>query len=113
MTLPDGTFGVVCHFFELSERLALEAQLKQAIDDKDMLLREIDHRVRNSIAMIAGLLSMQGGTSQSAEVRQALDVASARLIAVARIHERLYKGNQIGIVNQIEGEGVSFHCLTN
>ena len=92
MTLPDGTFGVVCHFFDLSERMALEAQLKQAVADKDMLLREIDHRVRNSIAMISGLLSMQGGTSQSAEVRQALDVASARLIAVARIHERLYKG---------------------
>ena len=98
MTLPDGTFGVVCHFFDLSERMALEAQLKQAVADKDMLLREIDHRVRNSIAMIAGLLSMQGGTSQSAEVRQALDVASARLIAVARIHERLYKGEKLGIV---------------
>ena len=41
---------------------------------------------------------MQGGTSQSAEVRQALDVASARLIAVARIHERLYKGKELGIV---------------
>ena len=98
MTLPDGTFGVVCHFFDLSERMALETQLKQAVADKDMLLREIDHRVRNSIAMIAGLLSMQGGTSQSAEVRQALDVASARLIAVARIHERLYKGKELGIV---------------
>ena len=98
MTLPDGTFGVVCHFFDLSERMALEAQLKQAVDDKDMLLREIDHRVRNSITMIAGLLSMQGRSSQSAEVRQALDAASSRLIAVARIHERLYKGKKLGIV---------------
>ena len=98
MTLPDGTFGVVCHFFDLSEHVALETQLKQAVDDKDMLIREIDHRVRNSIAIIAGLLTMQCGTTQSAEVRQALDVASARLIAVARIHERLYKGKEIGIV---------------
>lgn len=98
MTLPDGTFGVVCHYFDLSERMALEAQLKQAVADKDMLLREVDHRVRNSIAIIAGLLSMQGGTSQSAEVRQALDVASARLVAVARVHERLYKGEKLGIV---------------
>lgn len=98
MTLPDGTFGVVCHFFDLSERMALEAQLKQAVADKDMLAREIDHRVRNSIAMIAGLLSMQGGTSQSAEIRLALDVASARLMAVARIHELLYKAEKLGIV---------------
>ena len=98
ITLPDGTFGVVCHFFDISDRMALEDQLRQAVADKDMLSKEIDHRVRNSITLIAGLLSMQGRTSQSNEVRQALDVASARLIAVARIHERLYKGKEIGIV---------------
>jgi two-component sensor histidine kinase len=98
MTLPDGTFGVVCHFFDLSERMALEAQLRQAVADNDMLSKEIDHRARNSIALIAALLSMQGRTSQSNEVKQALDAASSRLIAVARIHERLYKGKEIGIV---------------
>lgn len=98
MTLPDGTFGVVCHFFDLSERMALEEQLRQAVADKDMLSQEIDHRARNSITLIAGLLSMQGRTSQSPEVKQAMNVASARLIAVARIHERLYKGKEIGIV---------------
>lgn len=98
MTLPDGTFGVACHFFDLSEHMALEEQLRQAVADKDMLSKEIDHRVRNSITLIAGLLSMQGRTSQSNEVKQALEVASARLIAVARIHERLYKGKEIGIV---------------
>jgi PAS domain S-box-containing protein len=96
--LPDGTLGVVCYFYDLTERLALEAQLTQALADKDMLLREIDHRVRNSMTMIASLLSMQGGASTSAEVKNALQVASARLIAVARIHERLYKGKEIGIV---------------
>lgn len=98
MMLPDGTFGVVCHFFDISERMALEVQLKQAVADKDMLSKEIDHRVRNSITLIAGLLSMQGRTSQSNQVKQALDAASSRLIAVARIHERLYKGKEIGIV---------------
>lgn len=98
IALPDGQFGVVCYFYDLSERMALEAELKQAIADKDMLLREIDHRVRNSIAMVASLLSMQGGASVSADVRQALNVASARLGAIARIHERLYKGKELGSV---------------
>ena len=98
MTLPDGTFGVVCHFFDLSKRIALEAQLREAIADKDMLSKEIDHRARNSITLVAALLSMQGNTSQSNEVKQALDAASSRLIAIGRIHEHLYKGNKIGIV---------------
>lgn len=96
--LPDGTLGVVCYFYDLSERMALEAQLKQAVADKDMLLHEIDHRVRNSISMIASLVSMQSRSSNSAEVKQALGVASARLLAVAQIHERLYKGKDLGVV---------------
>ena len=96
--LPDGSLGVVCHFYDLTERMALEDELRQAVADKDMLLREIDHRVRNSIAMVASLLSMQGGSAASLEVKQALDVASARLVAVARIHERLYKGKEVGVV---------------
>ena len=98
ISLPDGTLGVVCYFYDLSERMVLEERLRLALADKDMLLREIDHRVRNSIAMVASLLSMQSGTSSAPEVRQALDVASARLVAVARIHERLYKGKDVGIV---------------
>jgi PAS domain S-box-containing protein len=98
VTLPDGSFGVVCYFYDLSERIALEDRLKQALADKDMLLREIDHRVRNSLTMVAALLSMQGRSADSNDVKQALSVAAARMQAVARIHERLYKGGQLGIV---------------
>lgn len=96
--LPDGTFGVVCYFYDLSERVELETSLKRALDDKDMLLREIDHRVRNSLSLVASMLLMQGGSARSAEVKQALKIASARMQAVARIHERLYKGTTLGIV---------------
>ena len=98
IVLPDGSFGVVCYFYDLSERMALEASLQQALTDKDVLLHEIDHRVRNSLSMVAALLSMQGGSSPSAEVKQALTVAASRMQAVARVHERLYKGKELGIV---------------
>ena len=49
ITLPDGRHGVVCYFYDLSERHASEARLTQAIADKDLLAREIDHRVKNSL----------------------------------------------------------------
>lgn len=98
IVLPDGRFGVVCYFYDLSERMALEASLQQALIDKDMLLREIDHRVRNSMSMVAALLSIQGGASENVEVKQALSVAASRMQAIARVHERLYKGDQLGMV---------------
>jgi PAS domain S-box-containing protein len=96
--LPHGAYGVVCYFYDLSERLSLEADLKQALDDKDMLLREVDHRVRNSLSMVSALLSLQSEASPSTAVKDALAVASSRLQAVARIHEKLYKSRTLGIV---------------
>jgi PAS domain S-box-containing protein len=96
--LPNGRFGVVCYFYDLSEQVRLETSLRNALDDKDMFVREIDHRVRNNLMLVSALLSMQAGSSPSSEVKQALKVAATRMQAVARIHERLYRGKQVGLV---------------
>ena len=98
IALPDGSNGVVCYFYDLSERMALEGSLTLALADKDMLLREIDHRVRNSLAIVSALLAMQSGSAQSADVKQALSIAASRIQAIARVHERLYKSTELGIV---------------
>lgn len=98
ITLPDGRRGVVCYFYDLSERNAYESKLTEALADKDLLAREIDHRVKNSLTIVGSLLSMQRNASASPETRAALDEAAARVIAVARIHERLHKSDQLGIV---------------
>lgn len=98
IVLPDGQYGVVCYFYDLSERNAYEAKLMQALADKDLLAREIDHRVKNSLTIVGSLLSMQRGVSPSEETRSALEEAADRVIAVARVHERLHKSGQMGIV---------------
>ncbi len=96
ISLPDGRHGVVCYFYDLSERNAYESKLTQALADKDLLAREIDHRVKNSLTVVGSLLSMQRGASTSDETRAALDEAAARVIAVARVHERLHKSDRLG-----------------
>lgn len=97
--LPDGTHGVVCYFYDLSERAELEARLRQAVADKDLLMREVDHRVRNSLSMVGGLLTMQRASSRQEETREALASAAARVTAISRIHDRLHKGQILGIVD--------------
>lgn len=99
ITLPDGRYGVVCYFYDLSERNAYEAKLQQALDDKDLLAREIDHRVKNSLTIVGSMLRMQRLASTSAETRAALDDAAARVIAVARVHESLHKSDHLGVVD--------------
>ena len=96
--LPDGRHGVVCYFYDLSEQKAQARALERAIAEKDLLAREIDHRVKNSLTIVASLLSMQGGDAASPEVRTALTDAADRVSAVARLHENLYRSHELGIV---------------
>ncbi len=98
IALPDGSDGVVCYFYDLSERVKLEADLRQALDHKELLTREIEHRVQNSLSIVAGLLTMQAKTADSAETREALAAASLRVLAIGRVHRQLYQGDNIGIV---------------
>ncbi len=98
IVLPDGQFGVVCYFYDLSERNSYEEQLKQLIYEKEMLAREIDHRVKNSLAIVGSLLSMQRSATASDETRAALTEAVNRVVAVSRVHERLHKSHQVGII---------------
>jgi len=102
IVLPDGSHGVVCYFYDLSEREQLDAQLRQALSDKEMLMREIDHRVSNSLAMISSLLSLQRASARHAETRDALTGAAARVIAIGRLHDRLHRSRVSGLVDFAE-----------
>ena len=97
--LPDGSHGVVCYFYDLSERTALETRLREALADKDLLMLEVDHRVRNNLSMIGSLLAMQRNSVSHPETRVALEAAAARVVAIAQMHERLYKNASIGAVD--------------
>jgi PAS domain S-box-containing protein len=83
---------------ELDRRRALEAVLTESIREKDqlleqrrVLLHEVNHRAKNSIAMAMAMLRLQIGRQGNAEVSAALEDAIHRLDHLARIHEILYR----------------------
>ncbi|MGL5838692.1 MAG: sensor histidine kinase, partial [Sphingorhabdus sp.] len=98
--VPDTGFGrrVVGLAEDVTSSTQTRLELRQALDDKELLMREIDHRVSNSLAMIGSLLNMQRNSAREAETREALDGAAARVIAIARIHDRLHKTKIAGTV---------------
>jgi two-component sensor histidine kinase len=63
--------------------------------ERAVLLREVNHRVGNSLQMIASILHMQGTHDPSDEVKAALTQATRRVIAVAQVHRRLYTSEDI------------------
>ncbi|WP_309084462.1 histidine kinase dimerization/phosphoacceptor domain -containing protein [Chelativorans sp.] len=79
-----------------------EELLEKALEHQKVLADEIGHRVKNSLAIVAGLLSMQARASPDTTLRQALDDAQARVQAIARIHDRLRRKEDVGSVNLAE-----------
>lgn len=65
-------------------------------------LQEIDHRVKNSLSIVAGLLSLQRAASADEEVKRALADAESRVRTVARVHERLSLKSDARDVNLAE-----------
>jgi PAS domain S-box-containing protein len=82
-----------------TQRHADEMALKELIRTKDMLLHEVNHRVKNSLQLVTSLLSLQASRSDQAEVRQGLVDAGRRIAVIARIHERLYAASDHDSVN--------------
>ena len=80
-------------------RQRAERKLTDALDRHQLMAKEVNHRINNSLQIVASMLHLQTTTTQSDEVRHALHDASSRIAAIARAHQRLYGGDQIGKVD--------------
>ncbi len=79
---------------ELKEKIALlegsEARITRALRDKEILLQEIHHRVKNNLQIISSLLRLQSEDLPSPETRDLLQGTQSRIAAMADLHDRLY-----------------------
>jgi two-component sensor histidine kinase len=62
--------------------------------DKDLLMREVHHRVKNSLQLVRTMLGLQARGS-SDETREQLDMAAGRIMSIAAVHQRLYEGGSV------------------
>ena len=75
------------------ERQRRERALQAALDHQDVLVKEINHRVKNSLQLVASVLRLQ--KSKDPQVARQLNEASSRIMAIGRAHDRLYRSPQI------------------
>lgn len=83
-----------------------DATLKNALDEKQTLLREVHHRVKNNLQIMVSLFNMQLRTLGEGAGRKALEEARARVTALALVHQALYEGDDlrtIGLAEFIDG----------
>ena len=78
------------------DREADAAQRDALLRDKDLLMQEVHHRVRNSLFLVQSLLRQQIRAATLPEVRDELDQASRRVSSIAAVHRQLYSGGSLG-----------------
>ena len=96
----DDGAGVVCTkvMQDITTRKQQEEQLRQSLDEKSILVREIHHRVKNNLQMIVSLLNLQANHTEDAQVLSAFEEAKGRVRAIAQIHEQLHVSEDLSEV---------------
>jgi two-component sensor histidine kinase len=68
-----------------------ESALRRSLAERELLLKEVNHRVKNSLQLVLSMLSLQGHRFKEPETRELFTKAISRVTAIAAIHERLYQ----------------------
>ncbi len=89
-----GVDYVIATGIDVTDRAQAEADLKQALADKDVLLAETHHRVRNNLQIIASLLELSRERAHSEEAAAVLQEAGDRVFAISLIHTELYRAER-------------------
>jgi PAS domain S-box-containing protein len=87
---------------DITERKRTEADLRQALAEKDMLLREVHHRVKNNFQMLCDLLYLQATTQEGRQAQDVLEDTYGRIFALAKVHEDLHQSLASGDIRLAE-----------
>lgn len=91
--------GSVCIATDITERKKSDQAIRDSLREKEVLLSEIHHRVKNNLAVVSGILQLQAYASSNDEVTKALTESQARIRSISLVHEMLYHDHTLAYIN--------------
>jgi two-component sensor histidine kinase len=80
---------------EVKERMSTEDKLKSLLEDKELLMKELHHRVKNNMTVIYSLLNLQADKVEDARYKEMFNDSMNRIKTMASIHEKLYRSEDL------------------
>lgn len=83
----------------LARQVMVQLEMRKALSSAQMMRREVDHRVKNSLQSLSSLIRIQKRATAEDGAIEALDAVTARIHAMTRLHQQLYSGTNPEIVD--------------
>ncbi len=95
-------YGVAVVARDIAERKRAERATLATLRDRELMLKEIHHRVKNNLQVVSSLLSLQARKSRDPEALQMFRESQSRVRSIALFHEKLYRSRDLGSVDARE-----------
>jgi len=91
--------NLILNFIDITEKYILTEKLKSSLNEKELYLKEIHHRVKNNLQIINALLNLQKRKLTDDELINIFSETQNRVLSMAIVHEELYRSTDLGKIN--------------
>lgn len=95
----DGELYILTSVFDITEKITQEIEIKKSLKDKEILLKELQHRVKNNLTVISSLLNLELGNLKDSHTRNIFQNSISRINSLSAIYEQLYATDDISRID--------------